>query len=259
MDIDETLLSRARELAFARRENIQVAELPREALGEEDLSIAYALQAEAIRAYNEPVIGWKLGATSRVAQEIMQTDAPFYGPLFQSAIHASGADVTLPPGLFGFEVEVAFTLGRDLPATDRPYAAADVEAAVASVHPAIEVVAWRQLLHAMPDAVLAVPDFGINHALILGEGVADWRLLDLVAAKSFCLVNGVDAAEGLGGDALGGPLQALAWLADNGPGLKEGDVVSTGTITGLAPAKPGDEVKGRIEGLGEVVLRALHA
>ncbi|MCB1885819.1 MAG: fumarylacetoacetate hydrolase family protein [Geminicoccaceae bacterium] len=255
MTLDDELLSRARELAFARKEGLLVGELPREELGADPVAAAYRLQEEAIHAYAVPVVGWKIGATSPAAREIMQTDAPFYGPLFEDAVFEGGATLPLPPGLFGVEVEIVLRLGRDLP-RGNAYTEADVEAAVASVHPAMEIVAWRQLLQATADAVLAIPDFALSHALVLGEGVADWRGLDLIGAAAACTVNGAHATEGRGGDALGGPLAALLWLAENGPGLKAGDVVATGTITGLAPAKPGDEVVGEVAGLGTVRMTA---
>ena len=255
MTLDDELLSRARELAFARKEGLLVGELPREAMGADPIAIAYRLQEEAIAAYAVPVAGWKIGATSPVAQEIMQTDEPFYGPLFEDAIYASGATLRLPPGLFGVEVEIALKLAKDMP-QGKSYTAEDIEAAVASVHPAIEVVAWRQHLQATADAVLAIPDFGLSHALVLGASITDWQSLDLVAAAAACTINGAHATEGQGGDAFGGPFTALLWLANNGPGLKAGDVIATGTITGLAPAKLGDEIVGEVEGVGKVVLEA---
>ena len=61
------------------------------------------------------------------------------------------------------------------------------------------------------------------------------------------------------GRTLGHPLNALAWLADQGVlggrGLKAGDLVTTGLVTPFVYAEPGDEVRADFGGLGEVRLR----
>ena len=70
----------------------------------------------------------------------MQTDEPFAGPLSQSMLHTSPA--TLCSDRFNMrmvEGELAFKPGVDLPARTQPYTRADIEAAVASIHRAIEI------------------------------------------------------------------------------------------------------------------------
>ncbi len=61
------------------------------------------------------------------------------------------------------------------------------------------------------------------------------------------------------GRTLGHPLNALAWLADQGVlggrGLKAGDLVTTGLVTPFVYAEPGDEVRADFGALGEVRLR----
>lgn len=78
------------------------------------------------------------------------------------------------------EAEYAFRLGRDLPPSATPYTAESVADAVASVHPAIEIVdsAFSAWLAVGVESLIA--DNGAHGAFILGAGVEDWRGLDLV-------------------------------------------------------------------------------
>jgi 2-keto-4-pentenoate hydratase len=63
---------------------------------------------------------------------------------------------------------------------------------------------------------------------------------------------------GKGGDALGHPLEALAWLANSlaerGQSLKRDMVVMTGSIVSTKFLDEGDEVSFDIDTLGEVWL-----
>ena len=84
--------------------------------------------------------------------------------------------------------------------------------------------------------------------------------LDVLAAHPVILFhNGTEAGRGSGANALGHPLNALAWLADQGVlggrGLKAGDLVTTGLVTPFVYAEPGDQVRADFGALGEVELR----
>jgi len=56
--------------------------------------------------------------------------------------------------------------------------------------------------------------------------------------------NGVEAAVGRGANVLGDPRTALVWIANelsrHGPGLRAGDLVTTGTCVTPVPAAPGE-------------------
>ena len=68
-------------------------------------------------------------------------------------------------------------------------------------------------------------------------------------------VNGEQRREGIGANVLGSPMKALLWLANHlrhGPGIEAGAMVSTGTMTGLLPVQPGDEVQVVFDEMGTV-------
>jgi 2-keto-4-pentenoate hydratase len=97
-----------------------------------------------------------------------------------------------------------------------------------------------------------------NGGIVLGEPVIDWQGIDLVAATGNMTINGQPAGEGKGGDVLGHPLEALAWLANNlaerGQSLKKDMIVMTGSIVSTKFLNKGDEVGFVIDTLGEVKL-----
>jgi len=71
-------------------------------------------------------------------------------------------------------------------------------------------------------------------------------------------INGALRGAGTGDRALGDPLNVLLWLVNQqsaeGRGLKSGEIVSTGTCTGLDPVLPGDRVQADFGELGTVEI-----
>jgi 2-keto-4-pentenoate hydratase len=105
--------------------------------------------------------------------------------------------------------------------------------------------------------LLSIADLASHGALVRGgdalaQPLAAWRPL----ARVRVLINGVEVAVGSGGDVLGDPLLALTWLANvlraDGVALAPGDVVSSGTMTGLAAVTAGDSVTAEFDGVGDV-------
>jgi 2-keto-4-pentenoate hydratase len=77
--------------------------------------------------------------------------------------------------------------------------------------------------------------------------------------RGIATINGIKVGEGRGGDAMGHPLDAVAWLADHlasiGRGLLRGDVVITGSIVTTKAVTAGDFVRFEVDSLGSVELR----
>jgi 2-keto-4-pentenoate hydratase len=238
-------------LAHARRANQLVAALPPEEVP--DLATAYAVQRAAVAAWRLEPAGWKIGATSTDTQARLKLDGPFYGPLFAPECHPTGSAFAQPPGLRGVEVELAFRLGRDLPTRDGGYAVEEVAEASAGLYLALEIVATRQ--EGALEGLRAIADFGLNHAFIHGPAVEGWRDLDLPAIHAALLIDGQPRAEGRAAVVMGSPLAALTWLANNGPGLRAGQWISTGTLTGLAPLPGPCEITGDFGPLGRVAAQ----
>jgi len=219
---------------------------------------AEAIQRAATDLMGEPVVGWKIGATSPEAQQIMGCDAPFFGPVFAPRTWESGATVPFPPGVLGVECEFAFRIGADQPAGKADYDAEAVSALVATCHPALEIVGRRTRGDGFPGHIDAVADFALNVGFVYGPAIDGWRAVDLAGAEVRGFVDDNQTNAGHGRNVLGHPLNALAWLANalavRGMELRAGDWVSTGTCLGVVPAAAGTRVRGDYGALGRVEL-----
>ena len=204
------------------------------------------------------VAGTKIGATSPKAQAFLKLERPFSGTLLACDLYDSPAE--LAAGRFSFrliEPEFAFRLARDLPERGTPYEARDVAPAVATLHPAFEVVtsAYRDWTRRGGPALVA--DNGAHGALVLGLAAPEsWRQTDLADHPVTLDVNGERRSQGLGRNTLGGPLRALAWQANDliarGRLLKAGQVVSTGVVTDFLELQAGDQAEADFGPLGRV-------
>lgn len=239
-------------LARARAGRHLIEPLPDAVIG--DLAGAYRLQRAAVAALARPIAGWKLGATAEPVQALLGLGAPFYAPLIASECHPSGAQLELAPGTRGVEVELAFRMARDLPARREGYPPEEILPALASLHPALEIVGTREALVDL-DGLHAIADFGLNVAFVHGPAIAGWRGLDLAGVAARCVLDGVEAARGTADVVLGGPLRALAWLTRQAVALRAGDWISTGSITGITPLRAAAQVVGDFGPLGRVELR----
>jgi len=225
-----------------------------------DRAEAYALQAEVARRSGQPVVGWKIAATSAAGQQHIGVDGPLAGRLLRDRVLAPGARVPLAGNTMRVaEVEFAFRMARALPPRAAPYALDEVMDAVASLHPSVEVPDSRYADFARVGAPQLIADQACACWLVVGEASADdWRARDLSRHPVTASIGGRRVAEGSGAAALGDPRIALAWIADelrvHGPGLLAGDLVTTGTCVVPVPVAPGDAFVADYGPIGSLAL-----
>ncbi|MEM7425427.1 MAG: fumarylacetoacetate hydrolase family protein [Pseudomonadota bacterium] len=247
----------ARELWEARRSghtiDAALRDLPRTKAG------ALAVQDAIVELSGLSRCGYKVGSTSKEAQRLLKTDEPGLGPLLAPFVHNSPAAIAIVPDQMPqVEGEFALRLGRDLPARAEPYLLAEVSAAVDGVAGAIEVVGTRFSGGlAGKGRLLTTADCGVNIALALGAW-KPFRGQDLRGQAVTMKINDEPKGAGTGSRALGDPLNVLLWLANHLSarqiGLKAGEIVATGTCTGLDPVHPGDVARADFGTLGSVVI-----
>lgn len=227
---------------------IPIAELPPDS---RIASPAEAYRAQAILAGRlGPVAGWKVGRKSPAA-------TPIRAPLPAARLHRSG--VTLPrDGLWRLEAELAFRLARDLPPTDRAYDRSAVAAAVGEVVAVFEIVDSR--FTAWPDLPpqLALADLQSHGALVVGSAAPMPPDPDFAETPVRLAIDGSTMVERRGGNPAGDILDLLAWLANalaaEGKALRAGDLVTTGSCTGLLPLPPGGRAEAEFAGIGRVAV-----
>jgi 2-keto-4-pentenoate hydratase len=226
---------------------------------------AYAIQDAfvALRAQQRGAIaGYKIALASAEMRRFIGVEHPQAGMIFESTVQRTPAAVRAADYLrLIVEFEIAVQIAEDLPAADAPFSHERVAQAVGSVMPALELADDRNADYAQlsKHPLELIADNTWNEGVVLGYPLAEWRNLDLAAARGRASINGKPVGEGTGGDAMGHPFNSVAWIADHlaahGRGLLRGDVVITGSIITSKRVSPGDLVRFSMDGLGEVELR----
>ena len=217
----------------------------------------YALQDAFMGAWDEPIAGWKVGATAPRVQEIYGVDEPFYGPFYGPTTFASPARLNAQDfGHLCIESEFAFRFGSTLAARNSAYGREEILDAVEAVLPAFEIVSPRFDTLLQDRVALAAADCGMNGGFVLGEDCTAWRELDLAAHRVCFTVDGEVKGEGTGANVLGHPFNVLDWLVNalsgRGLDLNAGEVVSTGTCTGFVYIERGQTAVADYGVLGEI-------
>lgn len=204
-----------------------------------DIEDAYNLQDALSRAWGEPVVGWKIGATAPAVQARFGTDRPFSAPFYRSNTFHSPSKITRSKLQHKkIESEFAFRFMRDLDPKNRNYGRDEIIDAIDALVPAIEIVSPRFVDIPFGNAPLAIADWGVNGAVVLGTPVVQGWDPDQVRSSSVRLaVDGRPVAEGEGSVVLGDPINALIWLVQHlgsrGIAISAGTIVLTGTTTGI--------------------------
>ena len=223
-----------------------------------DTDAAYRVSREVSLRLGWNVGGWKIAAFKPEMQRRLRANAPIYGPVYKPQIHLS------PMRLEGrrllhplVEVELVVRLSAPLPPRSSPSLRNDIEEAVGSIHPGLEIAECR-FAHddRFPPLNAILADGSGSGTLVLGEAIVGWRSHDFSAGHAALRVNGTQRREGRIFDAVEHPLAPLVWIANELSrvvvGLPAGVCVSTGSLTGMYLAKPGDELTGDLGPLGEV-------
>ena len=255
--LSESAARTAAELLLkARGDHRRLERLPPECTPE-SVDDGMAIQNALAELWGLEVAGWKVGAASRAAMEMLRTDTPFPGRVFAPYLLESPASVAAAAlHKCAVECEFAFRLGHALPPRDRDYGMDEIRDAVTDAYPAIELVNDYWVDGFALGVAHFVADNGSNGGLVLGAPIGDWRERDLAAAAVTLSVDGESTARGSGADVLGHPLNTLVWLANDlsrrGIGLDEGAVVTTGSMTGMTPCRPGATAVGDFGPAGTV-------
>lgn len=222
-----------------------------------DVDDAYHISLHMLsrrEADGEKVVGKKIGVTSKPVQDMLNVHQPDFGFLTDAMHYPDGA--TIPIAKAGLiqpraEGEIAFMLKADLhgPGVTRE----DVLAATAWVAPCFEIVDSR-----IDDWKIRIQDTVADNAscgvFVIGDRHTDPAGLDLAAVRMRMMRNGEPAGEGLGSAVQGHPAEAVAWLANTlgrfGIPFRAGELILSGSLAPLIPARAGDRFEMEIEGLG---------
>jgi 2-keto-4-pentenoate hydratase len=234
-----------RRLVSARRDGRQIPDLDR-SLVPATIDDAYRINAQVAQQLGWEPLGWKIAATTEAVRTKLRTTGPIYGRTFRRFRHESPARLRhaelLDPLV---ECEFFCTLGSDLPARDRPWTMHEIIRAITAVHAGIEVAECRFPSTALPPLPAILADGSASGRYIFGDAIPSWQagLADIEVGLE---VDGREIRRGTGIDVMGDPLRPLLWLAEErrrlGEGLRAGEVISTGSMTGMLPIRPSQRV-----------------
>ena len=230
-----------------------------------DWEAAYRVAADIVslrRSRGEKTIGRKIGFTNRNIWAEYGATAPIWAHVYDRTVQfATGdrADVSLKGSVQPrLEPEIAFRLKAPLPSSiNDPVHVLDT---IEWYAPSFEIVDCHFADWKFGPADSAA-DFSFHWRLIVGtpQPVREGDVKALLAQLGECRItlskDGKVADQGVGANALGHPVTALAHLAGvlaNQPRfepLAAGEIITTGTLTAAMPIKSGEAWSSRYEGL----------
>lgn len=231
----------AQALADARRAGRQIIG-PVEAPAD-----GYAVQDEVTRLLGWEPLGWKIAATTPAMQSRLRMTEPIRGRSFRRfAVQAPARfeqAALLDPLV---EAEFFVTLAADAPRGAR---LADIR--IARIQAGVEIAECRFPMAALPAQSAILADGCANGRYVFGPDIPTGT--DLAGMGVEVWVNGARRRIGQGADVMGHPLAPLEWLAGHVP-LIAGETISTGSATGMLPARTGDRMEIRFGALPPIML-----
>jgi len=190
--------------------------------------------------------GWKIAATNTTMQRALRTNTPIYGRVFSQFITKSPVEINFDnlcsPIL---EPEYQVFLGKDLPPRSKPYEMSEVADSIKSMHPGLELAECR-FIHddEFPPLEAILSDGAGSGTLVYGPAIEGWKDKDIANNEVALFCNGVFKRKGNALTAMEHPLIPVTWLANElsrtGIGLKRGQLISTGTLTGMLVPNKGE-------------------
>lgn len=214
-----------------------------------DIGGAFAVQRAVLARIGGRIGGWKCSAPPGKAPSGAMLDS-------RGVVPAPATWFVVPRTKIGIETEIAFRMARDLPGRATPYSREEVLDAVAGCFPAVELVVSRYQDPSKVSLPEAIADSVAHDGLVCGADVPGWREMDLPNLTVRQTYAGQVQVEQVGGNPSVDPVVALHWLANFLPSigmtLEAGQVVTTGSCTGLLWVDSQAPMTGEFLGFGGV-------
>ena len=214
------------------------------------LEEAYAIQDAAIAAWGRPVIGWKVGRVPEPLIDLFGTDR-ITGPIFDAGEDGMAMPV-FAEGFAAGEAEFLLRIGTAPPAGKTSFTLAEAAALIGAVHVGIEIASSPLAAINEIGPIAVVSDFGNNNGLVVGPEIPDWRASGFEQWEVTCHIGGEVAgtgrAEAFPDGAIGAARFLFELMARRGIALTPGQWISSGAVTGVHRARPGQAVEARFNG-----------
>jgi 2-keto-4-pentenoate hydratase len=253
---NDTGIITARAFVEARRAGRAIADYP--GMRPIDLAQAYRVQDAAIDLWQRGIGGWKVGRINPPEDRLLGADR-LAGPIFADTIvDGTVAEPAMAVFAEGFVAgEAEFLLRLRIPQSgDRPRDDGETLGWIDQVRIGIEIASSPYAGINQDGACVTASDQGNNAGLVLGGVVARERWGALGAIQVETRVNDNVVGRANAATMLDGPLGAVRFLLDNlaqrGIEPRSGWWISSGAVTGVHPARPGDRLSANFEGIGQI-------
>jgi 2-keto-4-pentenoate hydratase len=222
---------------------------------------AFKVQDRMAEIIDDRCVGWKVGAAVKAVQVMEGHDGPIVGRLLASRLFTTPSQVQ--GALFSgctVESEFAFRFTTDLAARARPYTREEIDPLLV-FHPGLELAGprWSNAPGQRKGTTFdAIADNGVAAAYIVGDGVQDWKHLNLAAFPVVARMDGGDPIQTYSGEFRPDPadivLETVNGLSKRGIGMRSGDLITTGSATLPTPMFAGQTYVSRF---GELMTLSL--
>lgn len=207
-----------------------------EPLRPDGIDAALAIQSLVVDRLGDRIGGWKCGVSAE--------NPVVMAPIPAGSIHTAGpCPVWASAGGVRVEPELAFILGHDLPPRDIPYTPAEIDATVASIHLALELIGSRYADPGAASITEHLADGLLNQGMFIGPRIdastpaAMAIHIQMDGGRDFTLDGKHPNAD---------PRAPLHWLAEflrsRGQGLQAGQAVITGSYAGSFELPLGEDI-----------------
>ena len=215
------------------------------------LDAAYQVQNEAIAAWARPVVGWKVGRINPPLDGRFGADR-LAGPIFDAVTLRDGEVPAMPVFGQGFaagEAEFLLRIGRAPAPGKTRYTLEEAADHIDAVHVGIEIASSPLATINEIGPVAVISDFGNNNGLVVGAAIPGWRESGFEQWEVETSIDGAPVGSGRAASfpdgAIGSARFLLELMARRGIALAPGQWISSGAVTGVHDARPGQTVEAR--------------
>ena len=215
------------------------------------LELGYEIQADAIKQWDDEIIGWKVGGVPPTLQEKYK-QTRLAGPIFKSSLMncEDKGHVKAPmfsDGYAAVEAEFIFKLGDISHLPNTGVTLDQAESVIEQVFLGYENASSPLKVVNDIGPIGPISDFGCNNGIVIGPELKDWKEKDILSIPVTVNINGKHINTTPAKPGLDGPFGAVKFLIEF---LKKYDynteaglLVSSGAITGVHQAFPGDKAE----------------
>ena len=182
--------------------------------------------------------GWKIAATNKQMQGLSERIRRYMGVFTRNLSRKSPVEISFDNLCSQYQnPSIKFSRKR-FATTIEPYELSEVANSIKSMHPGLELAECR-FIHdnKFPPLEAILSDGAGSGTLVYGPAIPNWEDKDIANNEVNLFCNGVLKEKGNALTAVEHPLVPVTWLANElsktGIGLKKGQVISTGTLTGM--------------------------